>query len=83
MPDTTSSITSSLSNSEAAQWNQTLMREFQAELEKNPAADLMSMFPEFYRHEHRTSQYLSYLMPQKLTSELCMVCATHSGMSRR
>lgn len=58
MPDTTSSITSSLSNSEAAQWTQTLMREFQAELEKNPAADLMSMFPEFYRHEHRTSQYL-------------------------
>lgn len=52
----------SLSNSDAAQWNTDLMLKFQAELEKNPEADLMSMFPESYRLEHRYSQYrqLSY-----------------------
>jgi aminoglycoside phosphotransferase len=48
----------SLQNAEAAQWNKNLLREFQAELERNPKADLLSMFPELYRHEHRNSQYL-------------------------
>lgn len=34
------------------------MEEFQAELERNPEADLLSMVPDLYRHEHRNSQYL-------------------------
>lgn len=52
----------SLSNPDAAQWNRDLILAFQEELAKNPAADLMSMFPEPYHHEHRLSQYcqLSY-----------------------
>lgn len=52
----------SLSNANAAQWNRDLMLEFQAALEKNPAADLMSMFSDSYLHEHRNAQYrqLSY-----------------------
>lgn len=54
----TPSVALSLSNAEAAQWNKKLMEEFQAELERNPEADLLSMFPHLYRHEHRNSQYL-------------------------
>ena len=52
----------SLSNADAAQWNRDLMLKFQAELERNPQADLISMFPDSYRHEHRICQYnqLSY-----------------------
>ncbi|KUL81566.1 hypothetical protein ZTR_09938 [Talaromyces verruculosus] len=52
----------SLLNESAVQWNRDLMREFQAALEENPAADLMSMFPDSYRHEHQNAQYrqLSY-----------------------
>lgn len=52
----------SLSNANAAQWNRDLMLEFQAALERNPAADLMSMFSDSYLHEHRKAQYrqLSY-----------------------
>lgn len=51
-----------LTNPDAAQWNRDLMLAFQSELEKNPEADLMSMFSASYRHEHRNSQYsqLSY-----------------------
>lgn len=58
MPRTTSTIALSLSNSEAAQWNKTLLYDFQVELEKNPEADLLSMFPESYRREHRNAQCL-------------------------
>lgn len=54
----TPAVALSLSNAEAAQWNKKLMEEFQAELERNPEADLLSMFPDLYRHEHRKSQYL-------------------------
>lgn len=52
----------SLSNSDAAKWNRDLMLAFQAELQKNPEADLMSMFSGAYRQEHRNAQYrqLSY-----------------------
>ena len=52
----------SLPNPNAAQWNRELMLEFQAALEKNPAADLMSMFPNHYMNEHRNARYsqLSY-----------------------
>lgn len=52
----------SLSNVDAAQWNRDLMLQFQAELEKNPKADLLSIFPDSYRHEHQNSKYhqLSY-----------------------
>ncbi|KAI2888630.1 hypothetical protein CBS63078_10470 [Aspergillus niger] len=52
----------SLANTNAAQWNRDLMLAFQAALENDPAADLMSMFPDFYLHEHRNAQYdrLSY-----------------------
>jgi hypothetical protein len=41
---------------------QRLMLAFQAELKRNPEADLMSMFSDSYRHKHRDSQYcqLSY-----------------------
>lgn len=46
----------SIDHAEAAQWNQALMLEFQATLEKNPAADLMSMFPDPYCREHRKTQ---------------------------
>jgi hypothetical protein len=52
----------SLLSADAVQWNQDLMQEFQAALERNPAADLMSMFHDSYRHEHQNTQYrrLSY-----------------------
>lgn len=33
------------------------MLEFQAALERNPTADLMSMFSAAYLHEHRQAQY--------------------------
>ncbi|KLJ09448.1 hypothetical protein EMPG_15138 [Blastomyces silverae] len=46
-----------LSNAEAAQWNREILLEFKAALEKNPAADLISMFPDSYHREHRNSQY--------------------------
>lgn len=47
----------SLFNVEAVQWNRDLMLEFQTALEIDPAADLMSMFSDSYRHEHRRAQY--------------------------
>ncbi|QKX58672.1 uncharacterized protein TRUGW13939_05799 [Talaromyces rugulosus] len=47
----------SLLSADAVQWNQDLMQEFQAALERNPAADLMSMFHDSYRHEHENAQY--------------------------
>lgn len=52
----------SLLTDDAVHWNRDIIREFQAALEENPAADLMSMFPDFYRHQHRNAQYrqLSY-----------------------
>ena len=40
----------SLSNADAAQWNRDLMLDFQAALERNPAADLMSMFSDSWMH---------------------------------
>ncbi|GAA88466.1 phosphotransferase family protein [Aspergillus luchuensis] len=43
----------SLSHPDAAHWNRELMLEFQAILEKDPAADLMSMFSEAYLREHQ------------------------------
>lgn len=62
MGDTPPPAALSLSNADAAQWNRDLMLEFQAELERNPKADLLSMFSDSYCHEHRNSQYrqLSY-----------------------
>ncbi|KAJ5571990.1 hypothetical protein N7535_005650 [Penicillium sp. DV-2018c] len=56
----------SLQNAEAAQWNKDLMRQFHAELDRNPKADLLSMFPELYRHEHRNSQYLQLSYAAKI-----------------
>ncbi|OJD25358.1 hypothetical protein ACJ73_03271 [Blastomyces percursus] len=52
----------SLTNPDAVHWNQELMLEFQAALNKNPAADLMSIISNSYRQEHRKAQYhkLSY-----------------------
>lgn len=58
MPGATPTIALSLSHSEAAQWNKPLLRDFQAELDKNPEDDLLSMFPESYRRKHRNAQYL-------------------------
>ena len=51
-----------LSNTEAAQWNRDILLKFKAALEKNPAVDLLSMFSDSYRCEHRNAQYsqLSY-----------------------
>ncbi|KAI1947356.1 hypothetical protein LOZ53_001460 [Ophidiomyces ophidiicola] len=51
-----------LPNAEAAQWNRETMREFEAALEANPAVDLMSLFSDSYRGQHRAAQYdqLSY-----------------------
>ncbi|KAI1927241.1 hypothetical protein LOZ65_002367 [Ophidiomyces ophidiicola] len=51
-----------LPNAEAAQWNRETMREFEAALEANPAVDLMSLFSDSYRRQHRAAQYdqLSY-----------------------
>ncbi|KAJ5392218.1 hypothetical protein N7509_007708 [Penicillium cosmopolitanum] len=43
----------SLGHKQAAKWNQTLMKEFQNELERNPTADLMTMFHEPYLIDHR------------------------------
>lgn len=56
----------SLSNPDAAQWNRDLMLAFQAELERNPEADLMSMFTDSYRLEHRNSQYRQLSYPAKI-----------------
>ncbi|KAJ5155480.1 hypothetical protein N7492_008283 [Penicillium capsulatum] len=50
-------VAPSLSNPDAAQWNRDLLLAFQTELQVNPEADLMSMFPSSYRLEHRNSQY--------------------------
>jgi hypothetical protein len=54
--------TLSLLDNEAAQWNKDLMLKFQAALQKDPAADLMSIFPLSYLEEHRNAQFaqLSY-----------------------
>ncbi|PWY94574.1 kinase-like protein [Aspergillus sclerotioniger CBS 115572] len=49
--------TASLSSPEAAQWNKELMQRFQVALEKDPTADLMSMFPSSYLHKHQIAQY--------------------------
>ncbi|CAI7622101.1 unnamed protein product [Penicillium glandicola] len=56
----------SLSNPDAAQWNRDHMLTFQAELERNPEADLMSMFSQSYHHEHRNSQYRQLSYPAKI-----------------
>ncbi|KAH8434553.1 uncharacterized protein LDX57_012196 [Aspergillus melleus] len=53
MSNATTTTTTSLSHTDAAQWNRELMLEFQAALEKDPAADLISMFPDSYIQEHR------------------------------
>ncbi|RMJ25170.1 Phosphotransferase enzyme family [Aspergillus sp. HF37] len=50
-------LTGSASASSSGSGSRDLMLEFQAELERNPQADLMSMFSDSYRHEHRNSQY--------------------------
>lgn len=52
----------SFSASNAAQWNRDLMLAFLDALEKNPAADLMSMFSDSYIQGHRNAKYgqLSY-----------------------
>ncbi|KAE8351473.1 hypothetical protein BDV28DRAFT_162370 [Aspergillus coremiiformis] len=47
----------SLASTEAVQWNKNLMQEFHAALERDPAADLMSIFPYSYLLEHRNAQY--------------------------
>lgn len=54
--------TLSLVGDNAAQWNRDVMRELQAALDVDPAADLMSIIPDSYRHKHRVAQYrqLSY-----------------------
>ncbi|RAK85935.1 phosphotransferase family protein [Aspergillus costaricaensis CBS 115574] len=56
------SVLISLSHADAAHWNRELMLEFQATLEKDPAADLMSMFSEAYLREHQNvlDSQLSY-----------------------
>lgn len=56
MGDATRPPTLSLLNAEAAQWNKDLMLEFKAELERNPSADLMSMFSDSYHRAHWNSQ---------------------------
>ncbi|WEW61044.1 hypothetical protein PRK78_006533 [Emydomyces testavorans] len=54
--------TLTLSTAEAAQWNRDLLLRFHVALEIDPAADLLSMFPDAYHHEHQIAQYrqLSY-----------------------
>lgn len=47
----------SLLNPDVPQWNKMLLGEFHAALEKNPSADLLSMFTEQYRREHRLAQF--------------------------
>ncbi|OOO04132.1 hypothetical protein OAory_01049790 [Aspergillus oryzae] len=47
----------SFSASNAAQWNRDLMLAFLDALEKNPAADLMSMFSDSYIQGHRNAKY--------------------------
>ena len=46
----------SLPHVDAPQWNKDLMQRFQAALESNPAADLMSMFSDLYRRQHHYAQ---------------------------
>lgn len=60
----------SLAHREAADWNKSLMREFQAELEINPSADLMSMFHEPYLAEHRRAEYHELSYPAKYNREV-------------
>ncbi|OOG00559.1 hypothetical protein ASPCADRAFT_38968 [Aspergillus carbonarius ITEM 5010] len=55
MDDTAPAL--SLSCPEAVQWNKDLMQTFQAALAKDPAADLLSMFPFSYLRSHRNAQY--------------------------
>ncbi|KAL5360688.1 hypothetical protein BJX96DRAFT_175535 [Aspergillus floccosus] len=63
MGDTPPPAALSISHDDAAQWNRDLMLAFQAELQKNPEADLISMFSDSYRQAHRYAQYpqLSYV----------------------
>lgn len=62
MGDTAAARVLSLTDPDAAQWNQELMFEFQAALNKDPAADLMSIVSYSYQRQHRKAQYdeLSY-----------------------
>lgn len=46
----------SLLSPDAPRWNRDLLNEFQAALEKDPAADLLSIFTHQYRREHRLAQ---------------------------
>ncbi|KAK4613677.1 hypothetical protein CLAFUW4_08791 [Fulvia fulva] len=48
-----------LLNPDAPQWNERLLNEMHAALDKNPATDLLSMFTGQYRREHRKSANLS------------------------
>jgi hypothetical protein len=66
MGDTPHPEALSLSNADAAQWNRDLILAFQAELERNPEADLMSMFSDSYRLEHRNSQYRQLSYPAEI-----------------
>lgn len=62
MGDAATARVLSLTSPDATHWNQELMLEFQAALNKDPAADLMSIISDSYRREHRKTQYreLSY-----------------------
>nr|POE77832.1 hypothetical protein CFP56_09475 [Quercus suber] len=48
--------TPSLLSADAPQWNRDLLIEFQTALERDPAADLLSLFTERYRFEHQLAQ---------------------------
>ena len=63
-------LSKSLPNAEAAQWNKQLMLEFQVALQEDPAIDLISMFPDFYVHEHRNAQYGQLSYPAKINLRL-------------
>ncbi|KAK1144373.1 hypothetical protein N8T08_005526 [Aspergillus melleus] len=62
MSNATTTTTTSLSHTDTAQWNRELMLEFQAALEKDLAADLISMFPDSYikAHRHARNSRVSY-----------------------
>lgn len=66
----TAMLSKSLPNAEAAQWNKQLMLEFQVALQEDPATDLISMFPDFYVHEHRNAQYCQLSYPAKINFRL-------------
>ncbi|OJI90950.1 hypothetical protein ASPTUDRAFT_186735 [Aspergillus tubingensis CBS 134.48] len=75
----------SLSHPDAAHWNRELMLEFQAALEKDPAADLMSMFSDAYLHVLRRDPEANLLseFPKNYTRRITMALGAKAASKEK